>query len=334
MKSILCPFFYLIACAYSHSSMDLASNFKVHTESHASSFSLLSRQPPKEANRLGDLSRRKCSCSVDVPHDNDTATRCSLPERQSKSRLFSSLSTIHGRSAPTLARGHLLDVFADPSRQCSPSPAIQRKAESPRLGPPSSPRFDQYTSTLDSAGSSILSIDTSYDTSSTSTNVGNIAETASFEESKALLSPIKFPSPSDNSESAVATSITQVPRIVPESAQASRYVFYPPRNPSDGTKPAPKSSHEAPQRQLSYGQPPCTPPSKSIHKSMGSSEVRSKWKWGFEDEKPSSSTDEDVRIPATRPYYSGPPRSKPWLYLDLVDEGSKVVKAVSISFDP
>lgn len=136
MKSILCPFFYLIACAYSHSSMDLASNFKVHTESHASSFSLLSRQPPKEANRLGDLSRRKCSCSVDVPHNNDTATRCSLPERQSKSRLFSSLSTIHGRSAPTLARGHLLDVFADPSGNALPHLPSSGKQSPPDLDHP------------------------------------------------------------------------------------------------------------------------------------------------------------------------------------------------------
>lgn len=333
MKSILCPFFYLIAFAYSHSSMDLASNSKVHTESHASSFSLLSRQPPKEANRIGDLSHRKCSCSVDVPHDDDTATRCSLPERQSKPRLFSSLSTIHGRSAPTLARGHLLDVSADPSRRCSPSPAVQRNAESPRLGSRSSPRFDQYTSTLDSAGSSILSVDTSHDTSSTSTNVENTAEIANFEGSKALLSPSKFPSPSDDSESAVATSITQIPRTNPESSQAFRYVFYPPRNPSDGMKPAPKSSREAPHRQLSYGQPPCTPPSESIRKSMASRELRCKAKWEIEDEKSSSSVKGNLSIPTIRPYYSEPPR-KPRLYLDLVDEGSKVEKAVSIPIAP
>lgn len=149
--------------------------------------------------------------------------------------------------------------------------------------------------------------------------------TASFDFSKPLLSPIRLtPSP----ESQVWDRVYSEPS--PKDNGSSTYLFYPPRNPADRTIQASDFHRNIPRRQLYYGEPVRTPKRKSLHRATGSHELRRRAGWKTDDDRFGSWSKGSLKASVTRPWFSEPARSKPWLWLGLVEEGEVIGEAVQV----
>ena len=154
--------------------------------------------------------------------------------------------------------------------------------------------------------------------------------------SKALLSPIKFiPQPVAKDSQ---PSESQSERTAPSEARGkpARYIFYPPKNPSDRPRHIYDChSSVVPRRRLSYGEPLTLANPKARRAPAASSGIikRQSGESTDEDDRHSSWLDGSLKATATvRPWYSEPTRPKPRLWLDLAGDGEKIEEAVSRSF--
>lgn len=147
--------------------------------------------------------------------------------------------------------------------------------------------------------------------------------TAAFDFSKPLLSPIKFTPPSESKVlDLVSLNSSQ------SGNTSSIYLYYPPMNPADKTSPASDLSRDIPRRQLFYGEPLHTLKSKSLHRTTASNELRRRACCQADDDDFGSRSKEPLKASTRRPWFSEPARSKPWLWLDLVEEGEVIEEAV------
>jgi hypothetical protein len=177
---------------------------------------------------------------------------------------------------------------------------------------------------------SITGSEVIYESSPTSTSVDErLTEwdyhdyTAAFDFSKPLLSPIKFtPPPESKVQDLVSLRSSQ------SGNTSSTYLYYPPKNPADKPSPASDFSRDIPRRQLFYGEPLHTLKSKSLHRTTASNELRRRAGWQGKDDDLGSRSQGTLKASTRRPWFSEPPRSKPWLWLDLVEEGEVIEEAV------
>ena len=143
-----------------------------------------------------------------------------------------------------------------------------------------------------------------------------------------LLSPISFSRLLDQGPATSSRCTRLATKKPSSSASLSNYIFYPPRNPCDNFKPFIRPGDTAPRRQLSYGEP-CTPEPRRLHKASRSRELRREACLKWETAVPYVEENKGPHTSSYRPYYSEPARTKPRLYLDLLDETSKIEEAVS-----
>ena len=110
---------------------------------------------------------------------------------------------------------------------------------------------------------------------------------------------------------------------------SSGYFYFAPTNPSDKTFQALDAPpHKIPRRRLSYVDPPSKPRPRSLHKSIGSRELRHEAKRHAEDCNIQPRSDGTL---IARPYLSEPIRSKSRLWLDSSEQKDELREAVSIS---
>ena len=147
--------------------------------------------------------------------------------------------------------------------------------------------------------------------------------------SRALLPPISFSPHLEHRQFGSSPTKTNKTQWCSGSENPSSYVFYPPRNPSDTVKPLSRPDSIAPRRRLSYGEPPYTAEPRSLHEAFGSNVLPDA---GLPSRIGAFDLDEyeGPETSAIKPYHSEPTRGNSRLYLDLVNETSRIERAVSL----
>lgn len=141
-------------------------------------------------------------------------------------------------------------------------------------------------------------------------------------DSKALLSPINFgPQLERHEDGSTRTMASQLP-------EGPRYEYYAPINPSDGQGAYTQLYGTGPRRQLFYGEPFHYSKARSLHKSIGSTELRREAGYAPEHTNSGSWFDDGPSTAAAKPRYSEPSRPKPRLWLDLAEDGEQIEEAV------
>ncbi|KAL6713575.1 hypothetical protein ACLMJK_009040 [Lecanora helva] len=114
------------------------------------------------------------------------------------------------------------------------------------------------------------------------------------------------------------------------SHEPPRYVFYPPKNPSEKVARFPNPQRKVPRRQLSYGEPSSTPKSRTLHNTTGQRQPRSKVCQGSESDEDDNWQSNHLDSSTIRPWKSEPARNKPRVLEDQ-EEGGVIIQSALIS---
>ena len=156
-------------------------------------------------------------------------------------------------------------------------------------------------------------------------------ENGPIADSKTLLSPIAFTPPLKAGDSSVYTpesSHVQTPRFFQHHEGIPKYVFYPPKNPSEKSCLTSDCHRKVPRRQLSYGQRFCTPKPQSSHKTLPFKDPRWKTSQSIESDEHISCLNSNPNGSALRLWNSEPVRREPKSWFGSAEE-ERIEKAVS-----
>ena len=285
-----------------------------------STFSLPSKILPSSQDQY-----RAVSHGIDACNGRNLST--TIAERRSAVHP-TPLTLSRKRSIRSIASEHALDVQALRSSS-SPRVCSRKRTKETTLTLPNPKRSDSNGAAADLPSSLQESARNEENNSIVgvySVTIDNQDEAAS---PKTLRSPIEFNQPLYSSDTVSArTDLNKAlrPKSL-TSSQQSRYQYYAPTNPADQADRFHRHFGRIPRCQLSYGDPKPW----SLHHTKGLHKLRLEAGLEAED-KESFLWSNDIKVVAdaisVKPWNSEPTRSKPGLWLDLVDDGEQIEEAV------